>query len=115
MSRPEAEPKKVAVALGPSPEGGLRIVASGTGRDAEELVEKAREAGVEVQQDARKVERLLREQGEGSSIPLEIYELMATVIHFAQEVNEARWVPAPARTEDVRDLGLEVAEQGTPL
>lgn len=38
---------------------------------------------------------LLRAESEGSSIPLEIYELMATVITFAQELNEARAASEP--------------------
>ncbi len=97
MSRPEAGPGKVAVALARGADGAPRVVASGRGAQARRILEQAREAGVEVQQDAQRVEELLREQSEGSSIPLEVYELMATVINFTQELNEARAAPRPAR------------------
>ncbi len=106
MSRPEAESGKAAVALARVADGTTRVVASGRGEQAEQIVERAREAGVEVQQDARRVEELLREESEGSSIPLEVYELMATVINFAQELNEARAAPGPGRA---------TAEGGAPL
>jgi len=96
MCRPEADSEKVAVALSRGAGGASRVVASVRGGQAERLVEQAREAGIEVQQDARRVEELLREQSEGSSIPLEVYELMATVINFAQELNEARAARATA-------------------
>lgn len=46
--------------------------------------------GVEARQDSQRLGELLQAESEGSRIPLELYELMATVIHFAQELNEAR-------------------------
>lgn len=99
MSRPEAETpqdgvaERVAVAVRQGQDGKTRIVASGRGHQADQIVETAREAGVEVHQDPKRVEALLRAESEGSSIPIEIYELMATIINFAQELNEARVAP----------------------
>ncbi len=105
----------MAVALGTGLDGRTRVLASAQGRQAEEMVERAREAGVEVQQDARRVEELLREGSEGSNIPLEVYELMATVINFAQELNEARATAEAISPEEALELGAQAAEGGDPL
>lgn len=114
MSRPEPQPEKVAVAVAAGPDGTPRVVASGRGRQAEELVERAREGGLEVHKDARRVEELLREESEGANVPLEIYELMATVINFAQELNEARWAPGAPAAGDALEASPELSEGGSP-
>ncbi|HXE72872.1 MAG TPA: EscU/YscU/HrcU family type III secretion system export apparatus switch protein [Candidatus Nitrosotenuis sp.] len=109
MSRPEAEavvfelegmeqvfytpgppPGRAAVALGRGPDGRLRVLARGRGPAAERILEKARQAGVEVQTDPARVEELLRAEGEGSRVPPQIYELVAAVIAFAQELSDEK-------------------------
>lgn len=82
MSRPD--PERVAVALSHD----SKVVAVGRGAEAQRIVEKAQAAGVEVRRDPEKVEEVLR--GANRAVPPEIYELMATVIDFAQELSEAR-------------------------
>ncbi len=115
MSRPESESGRLAVALGTGGDGQIRVLASAQGRQAEELIERARGAGVEVQQDARRVEELLREESKGSNIPLEVYELMATVINFAQELNEARSASEGLPFREELERGAQAAEGGDPL
>jgi type III secretion system FlhB-like substrate exporter len=80
------EKKAIAYALGP--DGRRRVVAAGTGAAAEEIIARAQESGVEVRRNAGQVEELLRAEGEEHSIPPEVYEIMAAVINFAQELNE---------------------------
>ncbi len=89
MDRGERERKAVAYEIGP--DGKRRVKAIGTGAAADEIIARAQESGVEVRRNAEQVEELLRQEGEDHSIPPEIYELMATVINFAQELNE-QWL-----------------------
>jgi len=103
------------VALGVGPDGQARVLASARGQQAEEMVELACRSGVEVQQDARRVEELLREESKGSNIPLEVYELMATVINFAQELNEARSSSEGLPSREEPERGAQAAEGGDPL
>jgi flagellar biosynthesis protein FlhB len=93
MSRPEPEAGKLAVALGTGGAG----------------------TGLEVPQQARCVEDLLREEGKGSNIPLEVYELMATVINFVQELNEARATDEEFPSREEPDRGEQTADGGDPL
>lgn len=115
MSRPELESGKLTVALGTGGAGSLRVLASTPGRPAEERNEQARGAGMEVQQEARRVEELLREESKGSNVPLEVYELMATVINFAQELNEARSASEGLPSREELERGAQAAEGGDPL
>ncbi|MCA9793525.1 MAG: EscU/YscU/HrcU family type III secretion system export apparatus switch protein [Candidatus Eremiobacteraeota bacterium] len=99
MSRPKwtetVEPQdqeKVAVAYKQMPDGSTRVVAAGTGVEAEKIIAQAQASGVQVRRNEDEVEQLLRSENEqGSNVPPEIYELMAVVINFAQEVNE-QWL-----------------------
>lgn len=103
MSRPkwqeavDGEPQeKMAVALKTGPDGRTRVVAAGTGAEAEKIIASARAAGVEVRQDADEVQELIASEGDESSVPPQIYELMATVVNFAQELNE-QWLSERSR------------------
>jgi type III secretion system FlhB-like substrate exporter len=51
-----------------------------------------------IRKDAQQLEEMLEQEHSGSRIPSEVYDLMAVVINFAQELNE-EWARAhPGRT-----------------
>lgn len=116
MERGERERKAVAYETGP--DGRTRVKAIGTGAAADEIIARAQESGVEVRRNAEQVEELLRAEADGEtpSIPPEIYELMATVINFAQELNE-QWLrrefepPAAPEQPAADDDETSVAEE----
>ena len=98
MSKPswqEALPPRKAVVVETTADGQTRVVATKEGAEAEELIAKARSAGVEVRKDAQEVDQLLARESGDSNIPPEIYELMSTIITFAQELNDQWGSPAP--------------------
>lgn len=113
VERGERERKAVAYETGP--DGRTRVKAIGTGAAADEIIARAQESGVEVRRNAEQVEELLRAEGEEHSIPPEIYELMATVINFAQELNE-QWLrrefaPPAAEEEEPAAADDESADE----
>lgn len=87
----EGDEPRMAVAYQRDSEGRLRVVAAGQGSAAEQIIEQAEQAGVPIGRDPERVRRLLQAEGEGSRIPPEVYELMSTVVTFAQELNET-WI-----------------------
>lgn len=82
---------KWAVAMRMGADGRPKVVAAGQGAAAEEIVAKAQASGVEVRQDAEMVNELLQAETEGAHIDSRIYELMTSIVNFAQELNDA-WV-----------------------
>ncbi len=90
---------KVAFAFKENETGGLRVVAVGKGSVAERIIKEAEQAGVPVRRDPESVRRLLREEGAGTQVPAEVYEIMATVIDFAQELNETWATQRPSVSE----------------
>lgn len=83
---------KWAVAMRMGADGRPKVVAAGQGAVADEIVAKAQASGVEVRKDAEMVQQLLRDETDpGTRIDSEIYELMTTIVNFAQELNDA-WV-----------------------
>lgn len=98
MSKPSWQDALKAVVVETTADGRSRVVASKEGAEAEELIAKARSSGVEVRKDAKEVDQLLRRESGDSNIPPEIYELMSTIITFAQELND-QW------TDGSREIG----------
>jgi flagellar biosynthesis protein len=82
--------EKKAVALKREEDGSLRVVACGTGRDAEAIIEKAREHDIEIVQDRDEVEKILKGD-EKPAIPEKIYALVSEIVSFVTELNEA-WI-----------------------
>ena len=64
-----------------------KVVASGKGTVAENIIETAREAGVHIQEDPNLVE-LLSKVPVGDEIPVELYQTVAEVLAFVYQVNE---------------------------
>ncbi|GAB1483052.1 EscU/YscU/HrcU family type III secretion system export apparatus switch protein [Treponema sp.] len=61
-----------------------RITAKGHGRDAERILELAREAGVDIVEDAS-LARLLEDVDIGTYVPLICWEAVARILAFVQQ------------------------------
>jgi len=64
-----------------------RVLASGSGLVAETIIERAREAGIHIQEDPDLVE-LLAKVPVGEEIPPELYQTIAEVLAFVYSVND---------------------------
>lgn len=73
--------RAVALKYDPNQNAAPIVVAKGKGRIAESILEKAKEAGVAVQQDAALVE-VLSKLDLDQQIPGELFELVAEVLSF---------------------------------
>lgn len=84
-----AEEEKRALIVETDAQGRTRVVGEATGEEAERLIAKAQASGVEVRQNAAQLEQLMQQEQEGGEeVPPEIYDLMATIIGFAQELSQ---------------------------
>ncbi len=63
------------------------VLASGKGQIAEQIIKAAREAGLEITQDADLAE-LLANVPVGTEIPVELYQAVAEVLSFVYRVNK---------------------------
>lgn len=63
------------------------VLASGKGQIAEQIIKAAREAGLEITQDADLAE-LLANIPVGTEIPVELYQAVAEVLAFVYRVNK---------------------------
>lgn len=89
-----AEPKKkplraVALRYDQGQDEAPTVVASGQGAVAEKIVEKARESGVAVQQNAELAEALSQVEL-GQAIPEQLYPVVAEVLVFVSRMNKKR-------------------------
>lgn len=105
MSRPEWQEVldsgpgaggKRAVAVRYGPDGEVEIVGIAEGADAEAMIARAQEGGIEVREDKEQVDDLFRSGQSPSRVPPEVYELMSVIVQFAQEINDA-WVAPEER------------------
>lgn len=85
------DPEKKALIVETDARGRSKVVGVATGAEAERLIADAQAGGVEVRQNAAQVESLMQEQSGATDVPPEIYELMSTIIGFAQELGQ-EWV-----------------------
>ena len=84
----EQKKKKSAIALEYDPnDSAPRVLASGTGKVAEKIIEKAKEAKVPVHQDAKLADTLSRLEI-GEMIPPELYEVVAEILVFSIPVSQ---------------------------
>ncbi|MBR5421901.1 MAG: EscU/YscU/HrcU family type III secretion system export apparatus switch protein [Lachnospiraceae bacterium] len=82
--------KKTAIALEYDPnDSAPRVIASGSGRMAEKIIEKAKEAKVPVHQDAKLADTLSRLEI-GEMIPPELYEVVAEILVFVDAMDKIR-------------------------
>jgi flagellar biosynthesis protein len=94
MKERQPEVKK-AVALRYSPESSTApvLTAKGKGRVAEEIIRRAREHGVPIQEDASLVE-VLSKLDLDQEIPTELYQLVAEVLSFIYRTDLAARKPS---------------------
>ncbi|MCR4643123.1 MAG: EscU/YscU/HrcU family type III secretion system export apparatus switch protein [Lachnospiraceae bacterium] len=86
----EQKKKKSAIALEYDPnDSAPRVLASGTGKIAEKIIEKAKEAKVPVHQDAKLADTLSRLEI-GEMIPPELYEVVAEILVFVDAMDKIR-------------------------
>ncbi|MBR3526062.1 MAG: EscU/YscU/HrcU family type III secretion system export apparatus switch protein [Lachnospiraceae bacterium] len=86
----EQKKKKSAIALEYDPnDSAPRVLASGTGKVAEKIIEKAKEAKVPVHQDAKLADTLSRLEI-GEMIPPELYEVVAEILVFVDAMDKIR-------------------------
>jgi flagellar biosynthesis protein len=79
--------KAVALRYDETKSDAPQILASGSGLVAETIIERAREAGIHIQEDADLVE-LLAKVPVGEEIPPELYQTIAEVLAFVYSVND---------------------------
>ncbi len=95
MSKPNSEgssePEKIVMVVKETEEGSPRVAAIASGAAADALLDKAHSEEVDVVQDEDMIHGLLPAPVEGEVIPVEIYELIASLINFTQELNEVEW------------------------
>ncbi|QGG56673.1 hypothetical protein GE073_14495 [Paenibacillus sp. B01] len=85
--RSAEEAPRAAVALRYDPaEGAPSVVAKGKGQLADEIVQRARENGVPVQEDRSLVE-VLSKLDLNQQIPAELYELVAELLSFIYQTD----------------------------
>ncbi len=65
------------------------VVASGKGHMAEQIIKAAREAGVEISENADLAE-MLNKIPVGGEIPVELYQAVAEVLAFVYRLNNKR-------------------------
>lgn len=84
-----AAPRKKAVALTYNPEQGEApvVVAKGHGQIADRILEKAKESGVPIQEDASLVE-VLSKLDVDQQIPPALYQLVAEVLSFVYKADQ---------------------------
>ncbi|MCC3381371.1 EscU/YscU/HrcU family type III secretion system export apparatus switch protein [Paenibacillus farraposensis] len=78
--------KAVALKYTPGENEAPIVVAKGTGRVADSILEKAREHGVPVQEDAALVE-VLSKLDLDEQIPAELYQLVAEVLTYIYQMD----------------------------
>lgn len=85
----ELDTQKKAIAIKYDKEQGDApvVLASGKGQIAEQIIKAAREAGLEITQDADLAE-LLAKIPVGTEIPVELYQAVAEVLAFVYRVNK---------------------------
>lgn len=90
MEKREEIRKKTAVAVSYDPDDAApRVVASGRGRLAERIIEKAEESNVPLHQDGKLAETLARLEI-GDMIPPELYEVVAEILVFVDHLEKLK-------------------------
>lgn len=79
--------KAVALLYDENSSAAPQVLASGSGKVAQKIIEVAKEAGVHIQQDPNLVE-LLAKVPVGKEIPTELYTIVAEVLAFVYRINE---------------------------
>jgi flagellar biosynthesis protein len=87
MRELEKQKKAIAIRYDKEQSDAPLVVASGKGQMAEQILKVAREAGLEITQDADLTE-MLAKVPVGTEIPTELYQAVAEVLAFVYRVNK---------------------------
>lgn len=88
MKKPTEPKQAVAIVYNEKTAGSApKVLASGKGYIAEQIVETAKEAGIHIHEDPNLIE-LLANVPVGDDIPVELYQTVAEVLAFVYQVNE---------------------------
>jgi len=87
MEKPKKPLKAVALSYDEQKSAAPQVLASGSGLVAETIIEKAREAGIHIQENPDLIE-LLAKVPIGEQIPPELYQTIAEVLAFVYSVND---------------------------
>jgi flagellar biosynthesis protein len=79
--QPLSRKKAVALKYAPEASAAPKVIAKGTGRIADKIMEKAKESGVPIQEDPSLVE-VLSKLDLDQEIPPELYKLVAEVLSY---------------------------------
>lgn len=86
----EKKKQKTAIALEYNPEEEApKIIATGKGRVAEKIIEKAKEADVPIHEDSKLADTLSRLEI-GEMIPPELYEVVAEILVFVDAMDKIK-------------------------
>ena len=92
----EKEKKKQAIAIEYDPsDAAPRIIASGQGIIADKIIEKAKESKVPIHKDGKLADTLSRLEI-GEMIPPELYEVVAEILVFVDDMDKIRAKSAAA-------------------
>lgn len=83
-----AEEEKTALLVETDARGRTKVVGVAHGEEAERIIADAQASGLEVRQNAEQLEHLLEEQSGATDVPAEIYNLIETLMGFAQELSQ---------------------------
>ena len=92
---PRRRKKAAALRYHQTDDAAPRVLATGQGETADEIVDIAKKAGIPVHADPQLVE-LLAALDVGSCIPEELYTIVAEVLVFVHEMDQG-FVPLPER------------------
>lgn len=98
QDKPKPSPNKQAVALRYAPEKNASpvVVAKGKGHIAEQIMKKAQESGVPLQEDPSLVE-VLAKLDLNQEIPPELYQLVAEILSFIYRSDQRAGKQGPIR------------------
>lgn len=88
MPTSKRQKKAVAIHYDQQKNTAPQILASGSGLVAENILRKAEEAGIYIQEDSNLVE-LLSEIPVGEEVPEEMYRAIAEILSFVYSVNDS--------------------------
>lgn len=89
MEEKKKKLQAIALEYNPQDDDAPKVVASGTGKLAEKILEKAKEAAVPVHKDSKLADTLSRLEV-GEAIPPELYEVVAEILVFVDAMDKIK-------------------------
>ena len=109
------EPEKTAVAIAYEPgEKAPKILATGKGQVAEKIIEKAKESQVPTYKDNKLASTLSKLQI-GDMIPPELYEVVAEILVFVDDMDRMKAKQSPDYLQEVPPIPLHSVFLAMPV